>query len=237
MAAASERPLSLIGGIGDGLGISLAAAFAAAGYDVAGLSRSRRVDAAAGDAVRAAGGSYTPVSVDLGHEAAVAAALAPLAPRAEVLVHTAHALVIKPFLDTAPAEFETTWRTAVLGAVLTARAVLPAMLARGHGTVILAGATASVRAGPRFAAFAAAKFALRGLAQSLAREFGPAGIHVVHLILDGLIDEPQTEARFGAGEATRMDPEAIAASCLALVRQPPTAWTHEIDLRPATERF
>lgn len=234
---APDRPLVLIAGIGDGLGISLATAFAGAGYDIAGLSRSGRMDAAAGEAVRAAGGAYAPVLADLGEEAAVAAALAPLASRVDVLVHTAHALVIKPFLETAPAEFESTWRTGVLGAVLSTRAVLPAMLARGRGTVILAGATASTRAGARFAAFAAAKFALRGLAQSLAREFGPAGIHVAHLVLDGLIDEPQTDARFGAGETARMDPDTIAATCLALARQPASAWTHEIDLRPATERF
>lgn len=233
----TARPVALIAGIGDGLGTSLAAAFAVAGYDVAGLSRSGRTTDAAAAAVAAAGGSYTPLIADLGVETAVGHAIASLGGWVEVMVHTAHRLTIKPFLDTAPSDFEATWRTGVLGAALVARAVLPAMIARGRGAIVLAGATAGIRAGARFAAFASAKFALRGLAQSLAREFGPAGIHVAHLLLDGLIDEPQTEARFGPGKAVRMDPDAIAAACLALVRQPASAWTHELDLRPSSESF
>ncbi|MEQ8816200.1 MAG: SDR family NAD(P)-dependent oxidoreductase [Thalassobaculum sp.] len=233
----TDRPVTLIAGIGEGLGASLATTFAGAGYDVAGLSRSGRSAATIEAQVRAAGGSYRPLTADLGVEAEVAAAVAPLAARIEVVVHTAHRLVVKPFADTAPAEFEAVWRTGLLGAVHVARAVLPAMLARGHGTIVLAGATASVRAGARFAAFASTKFALRGLAQSLAREYGPAGIHVAHLVLDGLIDEPQTAARFGPGDGGRMDPGAVATACLGLVRQHPSAWTQELDLRPSTEKF
>ena len=211
----TTRPVLLVTGIGDGLGVALAAAFAGAGYDVAGLSRSGRATAAATDAVRAAGGTYLPLTADLGVETEVAAALAPVSDRVEVLVHTAHTLLIKPFLETAPAEFEAIWRTGFLGAVHATHAVLPGMVERGGGTIVLAGATASVRAGARFAAFASAKFALRGLGQSLAREFGPAGVHVAHLVLDGLIDEPQTDGRFGTAEDGRMDPDAIAAACLA----------------------
>lgn len=238
----SARPITLIAGIGEGLGVGLAAAFAADGHDVVGLSRSDRATDPATKAVAAAGGSYTHRAVDLTDDAAVAATIAPLADRVEVLIHTAHTLLIRPFLETAPAEFEMVWRTGFLGAVHATRAVLPAMVERGGGTIVLAGATASVRAGARFAAFASTKFALRGLAQSLAREFGPAGVHVAHLVLDGLIDEPQTDGRFGTAEDGptgngRMAPDAIAAACLALARQPRSAWTQELDLRPSTEKF
>ena len=111
------------------------------------------------------------------------------------------------------------------------------MVARGRGTIILSGATASIKGGARFSAFASAKFALRGFAQALARELGPQGVHVAHVVLDGLIEEPQTIGRFGAASATRMDPDAIAAAYLALTRQHPSGWSHEIDLRPFSETF
>ncbi len=111
------------------------------------------------------------------------------------------------------------------------------MAARQAGTIILTGATAGTRGAANFSAFASAKFALRGLAQSLAREFGPRGVHVAHLVLDGLIDEVQTEQRFGASATVRMSPHAIANACLDLTVQHPSAWTHEMDLRPLSERF
>ena len=91
------------------------------------------------------------------------------------------------------------------------------MAARMQGTIILTGATAGLRGAANFSAFASAKFALRGLAQSLAREYGPKGVHVVHVVLDGLIDAPQTDRRFGSASAGRMDGSAIAQAYLALV--------------------
>ena len=115
--------------------------------------------------------------------------------------------------------------------------VIPHMAERGRGTIVLTGATAGLRGGANFSAFASAKFALRGLAQSLAREFGPQGIHVAHVVLDGLIDEVQTEQRFGTSAACRMSPAAIAQAYLGLVRQDRCAWTHELDLRPFSESF
>ena len=140
-------------------------------------------------------------------------------------------------VEVADDDWERIWEINVRAHVYAARAVLPAMLARGRGTVIFTGATASRRGAAKFAAFASAKFALRGLAQSLAREYGPQGIHVAHVLLDGLIDEPQTGQRFGVGASGRMAPDAIAAGYVDLVRQHPSAWTHELDLRPFSERF
>ena len=118
-----------------------------------------------------------------------------------------------------------------------ARVVLPGMVARGNGHIIMTGATAIIRGAANFAAFAAAKFALRGFAQSLAREYGPKGVHVAHAIIDGLIDEPQTTRRFGAGQSQRMSADAVARTYLDLTRQDQSAWTHELDLRPFSERF
>jgi NAD(P)-dependent dehydrogenase (short-subunit alcohol dehydrogenase family) len=121
--------------------------------------------------------------------------------------------------------------------MLSAQAVLPHMAARRSGTVIFSGATASLRGGPNFAAFASAKFALRGLAQALAREFGPKGVHVAHVVIDGLIDTPKTDQRFGPANAGRMNSKAIAQAYLQLTAQAPLAWTQEMDLRPFTEKF
>jgi NAD(P)-dependent dehydrogenase (short-subunit alcohol dehydrogenase family) len=146
-------------------------------------------------------------------------------------------LTIGPFEATTEAEFEQAWRVACLGAMVSVRSVIAHMATRKHGIIILTGATAGVRGGANFSAFASAKFALRGLAQSLAREFGPKGVHVAHVVLDGLIDEPQTERRFGPAPSGRMDAKSVAQAYLDLARQTPSAWTHEIDLRPFTERF
>ena len=154
-----------------------------------------------------------------------------------MLVHNASVLLIRPFEKTTAIEFEHIWRVTCLGAMLSAQAVIPQMAARGKGTIIFAGATASIRGSANFSAFSSAKFALRGLAQSLAREFGPRGVHVAHLVLDGLIDEEQTDQRFGASPTGRMSPQAVAQACLDLATQHPSAWTHEMDLRPFSERF
>ena len=231
------RPLLLITGIAEGLGAEIAAAFARAGHDVIGLSRTDRASTDIRHAVEQHGGSYAHLACDVTSPGEVAHALAPHAARIDVLIHNAQILLIRPFEQTTAIEFEQVWRVACLGAMLSAQAVIPYMAARGIGTIIFAGATAGLRGGAKFSAFASAKFALRGLAQSLAREFGPNGVHVAHLVLDGLIDEVQTEQRFGTSSTARMSPQAIAQACLDLTAQHPSAWTHEMDLRPFSERF
>ena len=148
--------------------------------------------------VEAAGGKYLHLACDITRAAELSAAIKPHADRIDVLIHNPQLLTIKPFEQTTIDEFEQTWRVACLGAVIAAQAVIPHMAARQHGMIILSGATAGLRGGANFSAFASAKFALRGLAQSLAREYGPKGVHVAHVVLDGLIDEPQTDQRFGS---------------------------------------
>jgi NAD(P)-dependent dehydrogenase (short-subunit alcohol dehydrogenase family) len=235
--AEGERPLAVIAGAGEGLGVALGRAFAAAGYDVAGVARSRQPPPPMAQAVADAGGDYLHLACDLAQPAESAVALAPHADRVEALVYNAHELLIAPFMDIALDAFERLWRVSCHGAVGMARAVLPAMVARRRGTMIFSGATASHRGGAGFAAFAAAKFALRGFAQALAREAGPQGVHVAHVTIDGLIDCPQSDRRFGPARAPRLAPDAAAAAYLSLVAQPSSAWTHELDLRPSAETF
>jgi len=236
-STAAARPLLLVTGIAGGLGAGIAATFADAGYDILGLARSNDAAASIGSLVATMGGGYTHLCGDVMKVADVAAALEPYASKIGVVVHNAQAFLNKPFDQIDEAEFEIVWRVTCLGAVTVARLLLPHMVAAGHGTIILTGASAGLRGNARFAAFASAKFALRGLAQSLAREYGPAGIHVAHVVLDGLIHEPQTEQRFGRAQSMRMDPGSVAKTYLSLTEQEPSSWTHELDLRPCAERF
>jgi NAD(P)-dependent dehydrogenase (short-subunit alcohol dehydrogenase family) len=231
------RPLLLVTGIAEGLGAEIAKTFARAGHDIIGLSRTDRCSAQIRQSVEQHDGCYVHIACDVTSPGKVAASLAPYAGRIGVLVHNASVLLIKPFEKTTAIEFEHIWRVTCLGAMLSAQAVIPHMAARGKGTIIFTGATAGIRGSANFSAFASAKFALRGLAQSLAREFGPKGVHVAHLVLDGLIDQAQTDQRFGASPTGRMEPQAIAQVFLDLSTQHPSAWTHEMDLRPFSERF
>ena len=237
MASLKHDPAVLIAGIGEGFGLSLAKAFAAAGYDVIGLSRSGRADAAAAALTAARGRSYVSLTCDVAVDGAVAHALAPHAWRIDVAIYNAHHFLFAPFLEIGAGAFAQALAVNCEGAVSVARALLPAMLARERGTLIMTGATAARRATAGFAALAASKFALRAVAQSLAREFGAKGIHVAHIIVDGLIDEPQTRLRFPDRRGAMIDGDELAAAYLSIVRQPPGVWTHELDLRPCGERF
>jgi NAD(P)-dependent dehydrogenase (short-subunit alcohol dehydrogenase family) len=231
------RRTLLLTGAAEGLGASIAETFATGGHDVVGLARTTRSSAHLERLVGQSGGAYTHLTCDITRPSDLAEALRPHADRIDVFVHNPHVLAIKPFEQTSVSDFEQAWRVACLGAMISAQIVLPHMVARGKGAIILTGATAGIRGAAQFSAFASAKFALRGLAQSLAREFGPKGVHVAHVILDGLIDEPQTDQRFGFAETPRMDPAAVAGCYLELASQQPSAWTHEMDLRPFSERF
>src|SRR5882724_108361 len=127
--------------------------------------------------------------------------------------------------------FERAWRTGCFAGFLVGRAAAALMSSRGSGTIIFSGATGSIRGGAGFAAFASPKFALRGLAQSMARELGPKNVHVAHVILDGMI------AQENASSEDLFQPAAIAETYHQLHRQTRGAWTHELDLRPSREKF
>jgi len=123
------------------------------------------------------------------------------------------------------------WRTGCFGGFLVGRSAAEFMLPHGHGTIIFTGATGSIRGGAGFAAFAVPKFGLRALAQSMARELGPKGIHVAHVIIDGMIGED------GSTKPGVLKPAEIAEAYYQLHAQKRSAWTHEIDLRPSDEKF
>ena len=233
-----ETKTAVVAGLGAGLGSALCHQLTAACYRVAGLARSDTVGAALLEELGRE--RFLPLCCDLTDAVQVDAAMAEVEARfgpVDTYIHNTARLHMQAFVETAPDEFESMWRTICLSAVLGAQRVLPAMLERGRGSLLLIGATASVKAGANFSAFAAGKFALRGLAQSLARELGPRGIHVAHLIIDGVMWSERARDRFGMTEAQCLDPDAVAGTCLHLLEQDRSAWTHELDIRPDVETF
>jgi NAD(P)-dependent dehydrogenase (short-subunit alcohol dehydrogenase family) len=160
----------------------------------------------------------------------------------EVVVFNIGANVRFPITETTERVFRKVWEMAALGGFLAGREAAKVMLPRARGTIIFTGATASLRGSSGFAAFASAKFALRALAQSMARELGPQGIHVAHPIIDGAIDTAFIRDTFPERYALKsedgiLNPEHIAEQYWQLHRQPRDAWTHELDLRPWMETF
>lgn len=160
----------------------------------------------------------------------------------EVVVFNIGANVRFSITETTERVYRKVWEMAALSGFLSGREAAKAMLPRGRGTIIFTGATASVRGGVGFSAFAGAKFALRALAQSMARELGPKGIHVAHPIIDGAIDTAFIRDNFPERYALReqdgiLDPEHIAEQYWQIHCQPRSAWTHELDLRPWMETF
>ena len=162
----------------------------------------------------------------------------------EIAVHNIGANVKFSLEETTSRVYRKSWELAALSAFHFASAVAPRMAARGRGTIIFTGATASLRGGAGFSAFSGAMSAKRMLAQSLARELGPQGVHVAHVVVDGPIDTPFVRGVIGDAEfeARRdngglLEPDAIAQAYWALHKQPRAAWTHEMDLRPYCEQF
>ncbi|MEQ9317045.1 MAG: SDR family NAD(P)-dependent oxidoreductase, partial [Henriciella sp.] len=160
----------------------------------------------------------------------------------EVLVFNIGANVYFPIADTTSRVYRKVWEMAAFAGFLAGREAARVMIPRQTGTIIFTGATASMRGAAGFSAFAGAKFALRALAQSMARELGPKGIHVAHSIIDGAIDTAFIRDNFPDRYAMKdedgiLDPEAIAEAYWMLHTQPRSAWTHELDLRPWIEKF
>jgi NAD(P)-dependent dehydrogenase (short-subunit alcohol dehydrogenase family) len=155
----------------------------------------------------------------------------------DVLILNAAHLVIAPFLELSYEDFDASWKACVAGAIGCLQGGLPGMLRRGHGTVIISGATGSTRGSAKFAAFACAKFGLRALAQSLAREYQSSGVHVVHVVLDGLLRGSASVERFGRRGDCTLSPEEVSRMYRVVCEQPHSAWTHEVDFRAAGGSF
>ncbi|MEL7012684.1 MAG: SDR family NAD(P)-dependent oxidoreductase [Pseudomonadota bacterium] len=226
---ADKAPLALVAGAGAGLGQALLARFEKGGFISVGLGRSKP-DITVGE-------FHT---LDLSDEAAMGATIEQIianhgAPK--VVIHNAAELVIRPFEEGRLSDYQRTWTSMVQSSVLLGQSTLQPMARAGGGAFIVSGATASLRGGARFSAFASAKFALRGLTQSLAREFQPQGIHVCHTILDGIIDSERSRALHGLDASKMMRPDDIAETYWQIAHQPQSTWTQELDLRPASEGF
>jgi NAD(P)-dependent dehydrogenase (short-subunit alcohol dehydrogenase family) len=228
-------------GVGPGLGAAVARRFAREGFAVALMARREESVAGVREEIEGAGGTALPVSADATDPASVAAAFDEVrsnlgAPG--VFVYNAGAFQMGGILDLSPEKFDECFKANCAGAFYAAQQVLPAMVEAGRGTVLLTGATAALRGGARFSALAVGKFGLRALAQSTAREFGPQGVHVAHVVVDGQIDTPRVrEMSPGREDHTMLSPDAIAETYWQLHSQHPTAWTLELDLRPAVESF
>jgi NAD(P)-dependent dehydrogenase (short-subunit alcohol dehydrogenase family) len=235
----------VVGGVGEGLGFALSARFAAAGHPVVMLARSPDRLAAFAGRIADRGGIAQGRQADVRDEVQITQIFQDAAGEhgtIDAAIFNAGANHRKPMLEITGDTFEKVWRLACFGAFIFGREAVRHMLPRGRGTVLFTGATASMRGGPQFAAFAAAKFGTRAIAQSMAREFGPQGIHVASVIIDGGIDMPAIHRRYAAAGKTvvpdgLLSPDAIAETYYQIHRQHRSAWTMETEVRPYCETF
>jgi NAD(P)-dependent dehydrogenase (short-subunit alcohol dehydrogenase family) len=242
----AQQGACLVVGAGDGVGGAIARAFAREGLAVCVTRRERHLDQleALAQEIRDEGGTAHAFGVDAREEAAMAglvdrieAEVGPL----EVVVFNIGANVRFPAVETTSRVFTKVWEMAAFAGFLAGREAARVMTPRGRGTILFTGATASVRGGAQFSAFASAKHGLRAVAQSFARELGPKGVHVAHVVIDGAIDGVFTRTNRGdqvedllASDAI-LKPEEIARNYVWLHGQQRSAWTHEMDLRPWSE--
>ncbi|MBQ0778273.1 SDR family oxidoreductase [Halopseudomonas laoshanensis] len=241
----STPPVAVVIGAGDATGGAIAKRFAREGYSLCVTRRNVDQLTVLVDEIRAAGGTAHPFGCDARVEEQMVELfehierdIGPI----EVVVFNIGANVRFSITETTERVYRKVWEMAALSGFLTGREAAKAMLPRQKGTIIFTGATASLRGGVGFSAFAGAKFALRALAQSMARELGPQGIHVAHPIIDGAIDTAFIRDTFPERYALKdqdgiLNPEHIAEQYWQLHCQPRDSWTHELDLRPWMETF
>jgi NAD(P)-dependent dehydrogenase (short-subunit alcohol dehydrogenase family) len=223
----STREVAVVVGAGPGLGNALVGRFAEADMRVAAVSRRGVAGKAHRDLVRGYCCDATVGEQVRNVLRRVADELGP----PSLVVFNVGIWDRGGILDVSEELFEQAWRTGCFAGFLVGRAAAASMLSRGSGTIIFSGATGSIRGGAGFAAFASPKFALRALAQAMARELGPKGIHVAHVVLDGMIAQEDSPSE------RLLQPAAIAETYYQLHRQNRAAWTHELDLRPSSEKF
>ena len=241
----AERKAVLVVGAGDATGGAIARRFAREGY-VAVVTR-RELASLDGllAQIRAEGGEAVGFGSDAREEDQVVALfdqiereVAPL----EAVIFNIGANVNFPIRETTSRVYRKVWEMAAFAGFLAGREAAKVMVPRGRGTIIFTGATASIRGREGFSAFSGAKFALRALAQSMARELGPQGVHVAHTVIDGAIDTEWIAKNFPQRHALKdqdgiLNPEHIADAYWMLHAQPRDAWTHELDLRPWMEKM
>ena len=231
-------------GASAGLGAALARRFARGGLTAVVTGRTQaQLDTVAHE-IEAAGGKAMAASGDVTSETDLRRILDSIesAGPLEAAIFNAGNNAWKPTLEIDAAMFEGLWRVGCLGGFLFGRETARVMLPRGRGTLLFTGASASLRGRPQFTAFAAAKAGLRAVSQSMAREFGPQGIHVAHVVVDGVIDGDRVNSRVPGLKAQKgpggmLNVDAIAESFWSLHTQHRSAWSQEIDLRPYSESF
>jgi NAD(P)-dependent dehydrogenase (short-subunit alcohol dehydrogenase family) len=225
---------ALIVGAGQGLSAALARLFSREGMRVA--LAARNPDRLAALCKETGARAFSCDATDAGQVRQLYADVEKAIGEPEVVVYNASGRVRGPVADLEPVEVERALAVTAFGGFLVAQQAARRMLAKKRGAILFTGASASVKGYPQSAAFAMGKFALRGLAQSMARELAPQGIHVAHFVIDGGI------ARAGRAPASDqpdslLDPDAIASNYLHVLRQPRSAWTWEVELRPWVEKF
>jgi NAD(P)-dependent dehydrogenase (short-subunit alcohol dehydrogenase family) len=243
---ASSRNVAWVAGVGAaaGLGAALARRFARGGLAVVVTGRNEARLRSVAEEITGAGGQAHALTGDISSASDVTRLVAAIREIGDLrsALFNAGNMVRGTALDVTPEQFESTWRGSTYAGFLFVRATVPLLLQSGGGSLLLTGATASVRGGGAFIAFAAAKAGLRSIAQSAAREYGPQGVHIAHIVIDGGIDGERLRAGApdrvaAAGENDLLRPDAIAETYWHLHQQPRDAWTHELDLRPFKERF
>ena len=235
----------LVLGVGpeQGLGVALCKKFAEEGYDVIGCGRNSENMSLLNE-ISVSKGSIRGIVADVTNEEDVIRLFNEFdetGSSLESVIYNAGNNNAKPFLEMDLAFFEDLWNVCVKGAFLISQEAIPRLLPKG-GSLMFTGATASIRSKPPFTAFASAKSAERSLAQGLAREFGPQGIHVAHVIIDGIIDGDKVNLRFpdfanSKGEDGKLNIDAIAENFLMLHKQHKSTWSFEIDIRPWSETW
>lgn len=233
-----QKRVAIVAGVGPGLGAALVRKLTKEGCNVGMFARSSKF---IGALAAELGENALAIPTDVSDAKQVTTGFRKVRDRlgpVEILIAHASGSVGEGLMKTTPKQFEQSWRVAVLGAFLCVREAVPDMLNRGAGAIIFTGATSSVRGRGGAVAFSSAKFAVRGLAQSLAVELWPEGIHVAHVIIDGVIDTPQVRRAYKpSANEPLLEPEAIADSYWDLIQQERSAWSLEIDLRPNKEAF
>jgi len=241
----SETVVVLGVGTPDGVGAAVARRFAAEGKHVVLAGRTVSKLSASADVIAAAGGSAEGVQADVTSEAdqdRLFDHVRGLGNPVEAVVFNAGSNAPVKFEAITPEEFESYWRIGCFGAFLTAKRAIPVLAEQGSGSLLFTGASASMRGRPNFSHFASAKAGLRNLAQALAREYGPQGVHVAHIVIDGVVNGDIVRDRFGGyldslGEDGALNPDAIADAFWSVHSQHRSAWTHELDLRPFKESW